>query len=399
MEKKRILILMQSLHIGGAERSLVNFLKSLDPAKYQVDLFLYWHAGELLNEIPDYVNLLPEIPAYAFFSRSLKEAVSHGHGMIALSKLYARLKSRKKDGKHGYASFYCQYFMRNRLPAISEHICYDAAISYRTPHYAVLNAVQAKKKLAWIHTDYTSIPIDYPLEIKMWSGFDRIIAVSDACAEAFSKVFPTLKERIVTMENITIPEELQKAAASFDVSEEMPRTSGELIFCSVGRFAPAKNFDSIPDICARLLRQGIRLKWYLIGFGAEEEKIRTAIAAAKMQKHVIILGKRENTAPYISACDFYLQPSRFEGKAVTVLEAQCLKKLVITANYPTAPSQVNNEKDGWIFPQENEAFASAVADLLKHPERIERVQRFVCTHDFGNAYEIDKLDEMLKYDS
>lgn len=395
MEKKRILIAMQSLHIGGAERSLINLLKSIDPEKCQVDLFLFWHAGELMDEIPEYVQVLPEIPAYAFFSRSLKETLLHGHGMVALSKLYARSMSAKQDGKHGYASFYCQYFMRNHLPQINPDVCYYAAISYRTPHFAVLNAVQAKKKYAWIHTDYTKIPIDHALELKMWSRFDRIAAVSDSCAETFADVFPSLKDKLLTIENITIPEDLHKAANAFDVSAEMPRNDGELIFCSVGRFAPAKNFDSIPNICARLIEKGFRIKWYLIGFGGEETKIRNAIADAKMQEHVIILGKRENTAPYIATCDFYLQPSRFEGKAVTVLEAQCLKKLVITANYPTAPSQIDHEVNGWIFPIENEAFASAVADLLGNRDRIECVKNNLLQSDFGNAYEVEKLYQLL----
>ncbi|MFR2987685.1 MAG: glycosyltransferase [Faecalibacillus sp.] len=38
---------------------------------------------------------------------------------------------------------------------------------------------------------------------------------------------------------------------------------------------------------------------------------------------VIILGKKDNPYPYIEKCDFYIQPSRYEGKALTVLEAQC----------------------------------------------------------------------------
>ena len=45
-----------------------------------------------------------------------------------------------------------------------------------------------------------------------------------------------------------------------------------------------------------------------------------------MQNKVIILGKKENPYSYIEQCDWYIQPSRFEGKAVTVREAQALHK-------------------------------------------------------------------------
>ena len=48
-----------------------------------------------------------------------------------------------------------------------------------------------------------------------------------------------------------------------------------------------------------------------------------------MEDKVIILGKRENPYPYIKACDLYVQPSRYEGKCVTVREAQMLGKPVV----------------------------------------------------------------------
>ena len=46
--KKKILISMYSLHIGGAERSLIGLLQSINYKKYDVDLFLYRHEGEFL---------------------------------------------------------------------------------------------------------------------------------------------------------------------------------------------------------------------------------------------------------------------------------------------------------------------------------------------------------------
>ena len=81
-------------------------------------------------------------------------------------------------------------------------------------------------------------------------------------------------------------------------------------------------------------------KWYIIGFGPEEELIRQRIAEYKMESHVILLGKKENPYPYIKTCDIYIQPSRYEGKSVSVREAQILCKLVIITDYPTSNSQI-----------------------------------------------------------
>lgn len=57
-----------------------------------------------------------------------------------------------------------------------------------------------------------------------------------------------------------------------------------------------------------------------------------------MQERVIILGKKDNPYPYMRACDLYVQPSRYEGKAVTVREAQLLGKPVVITTMPPPPA-------------------------------------------------------------
>ena len=49
---------MESMRLGGAERSLVTLLTKFDYNKYEVDLFFFEHDGELLEKIPKQVNIL-----------------------------------------------------------------------------------------------------------------------------------------------------------------------------------------------------------------------------------------------------------------------------------------------------------------------------------------------------
>ena len=44
----------------------------------------------------------------------------------------------------------------------------------------------------------------------------------------------------------------------------------------------------------------------------------------------------------MKACDIYVHPSRYEGKAVTIREAQILGKPVVMTNFPTAKSQARD---------------------------------------------------------
>ena len=147
----------------------------------------------------------------------------------------------------------------------------------------------------------------------------------------------------------------------------------------------------MPDICRRILERGLNIKWYLIGYGGEEALIRQRIKAAGMEDHVCILGKKDNPYPYIKACDLYVQPSRYEGKAVTVREAQLLQRPVVITAYPTAGSQLENGVDGIVVPLDNEGCAEGIAALLRDPQKIRQISEACASRDYTNSDEIKKL--------
>ena len=165
---------------------------------------------------------------------------------------------------------------------------------------------------------------------------------------------------------------------------------------SVGRFSEAKNYDNVPDICRRMVKEGVDVKWFIIGYGGDEQLIRRKIEEAGMQEHVIILGKRSNSYPYIKACDVYVQPSRYEGKSVTVREAQILCKPVVVTDYPTASSQIKNGVDGVIVPMDNEGCAKGLAEVITDKALQERLVDYLKTHDYGNESEVEKIYRIVE---
>lgn len=164
---------------------------------------------------------------------------------------------------------------------------------------------------------------------------------------------------------------------------------------SIGRFCEAKNYDNVPDITRRIIESGCNIKWYIIGYGGDEELIRQKITEAGMQDHVIILGKRTNPYPYIKACDIYVQPSRYEGKSVTVREAQMLCKPVVVTNYPTASSQIQDGVDGVIVPMDNEGCAKGLAEFILDTEKQNKIIDYLKAHDYGNVDEVEKIYRIL----
>jgi glycosyltransferase involved in cell wall biosynthesis len=175
----------------------------------------------------------------------------------------------------------------------------------------------------------------------------------------------------------------------------MPQEQGIINILSVGRFSDAKNYDNLPDICRRIHTHGVSVRWYLIGYGGDEEMIRSKISEAGMENDVIILGKRSNPYPYMKACDIYAQPSRYEGKSVTVREAQMLCKPVVITNYATAKSQIKDGVDGVIVPKDNEGCAKGIADFIRNIQLQNDIINYLHDHDYGNVNEVEKVYRMI----
>lgn len=399
----KLFIAIHYLELGGAEISLIGLLRSLDYSKYDVDLFVYSHRGELMEFIPEEVNLLPEIKEYAQIERPIKDVIKDGYWKIAYARLKAKLQFRRyvrrNHPRDGSAILqYVSSAVSPYLPSLGYLGEYDLAISFLTPHNFVLEKVKAKKKAAWIHTDYSRIDLNTDMELPVWSSFDHIVSISPEVTKSFVSKFPSLEQKIIEIENILSAKFIRERAeliSPHKVALEMKREEGETVILSVGRFCEAKNYDNVPDICRRIIEAGCAVKWYLIGFGGDEPLIRRKIAEAGMEDNVIILGKKANPYPYIKACDIYVQPSRYEGKSVTVREAQILCKPVVITDYPTARSQVKDGIDGVIVPMDNGGCAEGIVSLIKDINRQRNLIDFEKNNDFGNKRECNQIESLF----
>lgn len=388
------------MRIDGVNRSLVGLLDSIDYSKCEVDLFLLLYEGEYLKYIPKAVNLLPELKKYSAILTPAIQVLKQGY----LDVLYTKWKVRQKADKfwktHGYTTqntaypLYLHKALLDKLPPISDKE-YDLAISFVPPHYITQYKIKAKNRIGWIHNDYSVFKFDRETEIGMWKGCDRIISISDDSTKSFIKIFPELEDRMIMIENILNPQTIRQQAAAFRVDDEMKREADEFVFCSVGRYSFMKNFDNVPAIAAELKSLGVRFKWYLIGFGDDKELIHKNIKENKVEDCVFDLGLKENPYPYVKACDVYIQPSRFEGKSVSVREAQILCKATVITAYPTSSSQLEDRVDGIIVPMANEDCAKGIAALLRDKALLKRLSENCENRNYGNEKEIDKIYNLI----
>ena len=401
-KRPRVLILMHYMELGGAESALLGLLQSVDPMRVDVDVFIYSHRGELMQYVPtDKVHLLDEVKAYSLTEKPIKEVLKEGYLSLAIARLIGIMRTRQfcgrvQEGDRPYecAPFFQQSLTWRVLPQIKPDVEYDLAISFMTPHFFVLNNVRAKKKMGWIHTDYTRITVDVENELRMWGKLDYIASISHDVGERFCDVFPSLRSRIIQIENILNPEFI-KTRADEEVVDL--HDGSETVLLTIGRYSAPKRMEIIPELCRRVRDAGVDVKWYIIGYGNGdvEKTVRENMKKENVENHVVLLGKKDNPYPYIKACDVYVQPSKYEGKSITVREAQIMGKPVIVSNYPTAKSQVIDGEDGIIVPLDVADGANALASFLKDACSRRRISQYLSAHDYGNVDEIEKIYKLL----
>lgn len=391
---KEMLIASFDMEVGGVERSLISMLDNFDYSRSHIDLMLYSHTGDLIDLLPDEANLLEESNAYKTFRMSIGQILKSGNVTLGLTRLMAKYKANKSSvSEPGYRQM--QFMWKYALPFLpSLEKKYDTAISYLWPHYVVAEKVEAKTKIAWIHTDFSTVETDINMDLNMWRKFNYIAAVSVACKNAFIKKYPSLKERVIVIENIASPE-VVKALSNEKVKNPMT-ADPRFKLITVARLSHAKGIDNAVRALKLLKDRGYDdIVWYVVGYGGDQEMLEKLIAANDLQENFILLGKQTNPYTYLKEADLYVQPSRYEGKAVTVGEAQILGKPVLITSYPTAQSQVNDGVDGMICDLSAEGIADGIETLYSDKALRDRLAANCNGINFHNGKELEKLYELI----
>ncbi|WP_052158865.1 glycosyltransferase [Halobacillus sp. BBL2006] len=397
--KKKILITVYNMEIGGIERSLINMLKSFDYTRYEVDLLIFEHKGEFMRLIPSQVNVLPQLDAYSFFRNSLKLCLLNKQFIIFFiricSKIQALIKSIRLKLEEGPGYIQMQLTMKYAalfLPKIKGN--YDVAISYAWPHDLVAEKVNADLKIAWIHTDYSKLEIDHPLDLKVWKKFSRIISISEDVTNSFLSSYPSLHSRIHLIENISSADIVNQIAEESIVDNDFNKQNFTIL--SVGRLSYVKGYDLAVKALRVLHDKGYtNIQWNIVGYGGYKEELQDLIKENQLESSFKLLGKKENPYPYIKACDLYVQPSRYEGKAVTVTEAMILKRPIIITNYPTAKSQIQDKVNGLICEIDAVKIAQTI-EILYKDETLRRSFSFnIDVASLNNMGELEKLYELI----
>ena len=343
-QKKKLLFIMESLRIGGAEKSLLTLLSMLDYTQYEVQLFLFRHSGELTEFLPEQVKLLQEDALYRIFDKNWKTAPMQ--------------YLMRGDWKRTYHSF-CyllgcvrQRILRQPLYIGWNHVRHlfsetslqaDVAVAYleRKSIYFTAEFTKADCKIGFIHNDYSRYPFDRNMDERFFPAYRAIATVSEHCKEVLEACFPGLEmPPFVVVPNMVSHDLIRTMAEQPLQTKKVP--GGTLNLVTVGRLVQQKGYDTALEIAAELRKQNVKFVWYFVGDGPLYGWLSQQIQTLGLQEKVQLVGATNNPYPWMKLADVYVQPSHFEGFGITVAEANVLQKSIVCSDIPEFHEQLDH---------------------------------------------------------
>jgi glycosyltransferase involved in cell wall biosynthesis len=107
---------------------------------------------------------------------------------------------------------------------------------------------------------------------------------------------------------------------------------------TVGRLTLQKDFMTLFKAINLIKKRKIEL--VVIGKGSEKKNLQNFIKKNNLSNKIKLIGYKKNPFKYINQCQIFILTSIFEGSPNVIIEAQFLKKYIISTNCPTGPREI-----------------------------------------------------------
>ncbi|MBQ8029474.1 MAG: glycosyltransferase [Clostridia bacterium] len=389
---KKILIVNNNMNVGGVQKSLYNLLWSIHELnKYDITLLLFDKDGEYTEKLPDGIKVIECGGPFRFLGKSQSEFKKNKIDFIVrsffagISRIFGRSLALR--------------LMILFQPKLKEE--FDVAVSFihngrRKAFYGgvqeyVLSCVKAKKKVAFLHCDYSQCGANHKENNKMMFKFDKIAACSDGCRKVFESVLPQLKDKCITVRNCHRFEEVKENADE----KSMVYDSDFINVITVARLSHEKGIDRGIKAVEYCLKKGIKLRLHIVGGGVEYESLKELAESLKISENVVFYGEKSNPYRYMKNADLFLLTSYHEAAPMVIDEARCLGLPVLTTETTSSNEMVTEEGAGWVCENSQESLNETLFQILSHKELLFGLKNRISKQQVNNNKAISRLDELF----
>lgn len=381
--KKNILFVVDNLKMGGVTKVLINMLKSLDNSDYNIDLLVLHYYKDMLIELPDNIKIIKGSKYFHIVDQNLKSLLVNKDIKNIFRKCCFSFNIKTNIIK--------RKIKKERLKNIKKQ--YDVEIAFGDGFpYLYTSYGNSIKKIAWMHSDVAvrDYSARYYKNIKnALSKMDLCIAVSDKVATSYKNRYNIATVEVIP--NIIDDYEIIKKSK---LAPEVSFDKNQLNFISVGRLDYSKNYLMLLNVAKHLIDDGYKFKVYIVGDGEENVTLQKAIINLKMEKHFILLGRKDNPYPYVKNSDLFLLSSRYEGLPTVIIEALILHIPCISTEVAGIYEILNNSF-GVITKNTENDFYLNLKHLLDNPQKIIEMKENLSNYKYNNDIIIDKIKNIL----
>lgn len=341
---KNILIVIESLQGGGAEKVLLDILNNISNKKYNIDLLLINKTGIYLEEIQKKYRV-----------RYLMKDIVDLEDELVIRKIKSFIRILK-------IKFMTSYIMSNLFKPDK----YDIEIAFLegVSTKFVSNRNNKSKKIAWVHTDLKkNRRLTKKTELKVYKNMDKIICVSNDSANSFKELYPIYSNKVEMIYNPINIEVIRKLSKINE--NKIIKIHHITNFITIGRLEKVKGYDILLKAHKQLIEEGYNHNIYVLGQGKEYKNLKLYIDNNNLSNSVYLLGFKENPYPYLNEADVFISSSRYEGLSLVVCESMILGKPIIATNC-TGPRELLNDGEFGILAkiESVESLKSAMKEMI-----------------------------------
>lgn len=386
---KKIIIVIDSLNIGGAEKSLVSLLNNIDLSKYQISLLILSLNHQLINQLPKEIEILP-VPNLIL---NLYKPWFSDLSNIKLTLKRIAFAINNRINRHSNSTNNILYWKAFSPFFKNLHQTYHTAIGWGQgiPVLYIVEKIKAHKKIGWFNAEY-------PIEEKFRSQFHRyfkeltyVVAVSDVLANKLIFSHPFLETKIKIIYDII---DTKRILSLSDEKIPFVFPKEKIKILTIARLDKRKGLKLAIET-ALLLKEKINFVWYVIGEGEERKLLENKIRQYDLNDNFKILGSIENPYPYLKGCDIYVQTSLSEGFCLTLAEAKLFNLPIVTTDFPTAFNQIKNDITGFIVEKEPSAIEKKILKIIQEKDLAQIFVNNLSKEKKGNLEELNKLYDLI----
>ena len=201
-------------------------------------------------------------------------------------------------------------------------------------------------------------------------------------------MMPELKEKTEVFLNIISPKLILKQS---EIDEGFKDMYEGLRILTVGRLSDVKGQTLCIEALKKLKDEGYNVKWYCVGDGISRKRYEKLVYDNNLMESFIFLGSKTNPYSFMKQCDIYVQSSLHEGYCITLAEAKCFGKPIVTTNFTGAKEQIVNRDTGIIVECNSEDLYKAIKEVIDNVELRNRISKNVTKTLADTSSEINKF--------